>query len=101
MDNEEEATVGKRFGFNRKEDAAPSSKQEEPAPKRTSEGRAQQTPAAREAQTTTTSSAERPRPGAERIAVRAYEIWESHGRPSGTDRENWFEAERQLRAEAR
>jgi hypothetical protein len=34
------------------------------------------------------------------IAVRAYQLWEENGRPDGTDREDWFEAERQLRAAA-
>jgi hypothetical protein len=41
------------------------------------------------------------RPTHEQIAARAYEIWEAQGRPEGADRENWFEAERQLRATAR
>jgi hypothetical protein len=40
-------------------------------------------------------------PGHERIAVRAYQLWEAQGRPAGTDRENWFEAERLLCAETR
>jgi hypothetical protein len=35
------------------------------------------------------------------IAVRAYHLWETQGRPDGSDREHWLEAERQLRAEAR
>jgi len=33
------------------------------------------------------------------IAKRAYEIWCGKGRPHGSDRENWLEAERQLLAE--
>lgn len=33
----------------------------------------------------------------EQIAVRAYQIWEERGRPHGSDREHWFEAERALR----
>jgi hypothetical protein len=37
----------------------------------------------------------------EQIATRAYRLWESQGKPAGTDWENWFEAERQLQAEAR
>jgi hypothetical protein len=36
----------------------------------------------------------------EQIAVRAYDIWLSQGRPGGTDLEDWLEAERQLRREA-
>lgn len=33
------------------------------------------------------------------IEKRAYEIWCGRGRPSGTELENWLEAERQLGAE--
>jgi hypothetical protein len=33
------------------------------------------------------------------VASRAYAIWLGRGRPEGTDREDWFEAERQLREE--
>ena len=43
---------------------------------------------------------EHPRPPHERIAERAYQLWEANGRPPGTDRANWFEAERLLRTEA-
>lgn len=32
----------------------------------------------------------------DQIAQRAYEIWESRGRPAGTERENWQQAEREL-----
>jgi ribonuclease I len=35
----------------------------------------------------------------EQIAVRAYENWEARGKPAGTDREDWFEADRQLQEE--
>ena len=35
----------------------------------------------------------------EQIAVRAYENWEAGGKPAGTDREDWFEADRQLQEE--
>jgi hypothetical protein len=31
------------------------------------------------------------------IALRAYQIWIQRGQQHGTDLENWFEAERQLR----
>jgi ribonuclease I len=37
----------------------------------------------------------------EQIAVRAYENWEARGKPAGTDREDWFEADRQLQEEIR
>jgi hypothetical protein len=33
----------------------------------------------------------------EQVAALAYEIWESHGRPEGTDLEDWFQAESSLR----
>ncbi len=39
-----------------------------------------------------------PPPTHEQIAVRAHQLWEDRGRPAGTDREDWFEAERQLRS---
>jgi Protein of unknown function (DUF2934) len=32
------------------------------------------------------------------IASRAYEIWLASGKPVGNDRENWFEAKRQLQS---
>jgi hypothetical protein len=35
--------------------------------------------------------------GRERFAALAYELWESHGRPEGTDLEDWFQAELPLR----
>jgi hypothetical protein len=44
---------------------------------------------------------DRPIPRHEQIALRAYQLWENQGRPAGTEWENWFEAERQLQAEAR
>jgi hypothetical protein len=39
-------------------------------------------------------------PSRERIAVHAYHRWLSRGKPIGTDWEDWFEAERQLRPAA-
>jgi hypothetical protein len=35
----------------------------------------------------------------EKIAMRAYEKWCQRGRPHGTDRQDWIEAEAELRAE--
>jgi hypothetical protein len=35
----------------------------------------------------------------EKIAMRAYEKWCKRGRPNGTDRQDWLEAEAELRAE--
>ncbi|HSN15007.1 MAG TPA: DUF2934 domain-containing protein [Anaeromyxobacteraceae bacterium] len=39
-------------------------------------------------------------PTAERIAARAYEIWQANGCPEGRDAEYWYQAERELRARA-
>jgi hypothetical protein len=36
----------------------------------------------------------------ERIASRAYDKWCKRGRPHGQDRQDWLEAESELRAEA-
>jgi hypothetical protein len=33
----------------------------------------------------------------EKIAERAYQIWQESGCPDGRDREHWFQAERELR----
>jgi hypothetical protein len=35
----------------------------------------------------------------EKIAMRAYEKWVQHGRPCGTELQDWLEAEAELRAE--
>jgi hypothetical protein len=35
----------------------------------------------------------------EKIAMRAYEKWCKRGRPNGTDKQDWTEAEIELRAE--
>jgi hypothetical protein len=35
----------------------------------------------------------------EKIAMRAYEKWCKRGRPHGTDKQDWMEAEAELRAE--
>ena len=35
----------------------------------------------------------------DKIAMRAYEKWCKRGRPQGTDKQDWYEAERELRAE--
>jgi hypothetical protein len=36
----------------------------------------------------------------EKIAMRAYEKWCRRGRPHGTDKQDWLEAEQELRGEA-
>lgn len=38
------------------------------------------------------------KPSADMIARRAYQIWESHGRPSGTSEQDWAQAESELRS---
>jgi hypothetical protein len=35
----------------------------------------------------------------EKIAMRAYEKWCQRGKPQGTDKQDWMEAEAELRAE--
>jgi hypothetical protein len=35
----------------------------------------------------------------DKIAMRAYEKWLKKGRPQGTDKQDWYEAEQELRAE--
>jgi hypothetical protein len=36
-------------------------------------------------------------PPTEKIAARAYEIWQASGRPDGHDMDHWLQAERELR----
>jgi hypothetical protein len=43
---------------------------------------------------------EAPSPSHERIAARAYELWEVNGKRAGTDRDDWFLAEALLRTGA-
>ncbi len=38
-------------------------------------------------------------PTHEQIAMRAFERWCKRGRPHGTDRQDWFEAEMELKKE--
>jgi len=45
------------------------------------------------------AAAGRPGPTHDQIAQRAQEIWTRHGCPPGEDKENWFEAEAELRRE--
>ena len=51
------------------------------------------TPAAKAVSTTA--------PSAEKIAARAYEIWQASGCPDGHDLEHWLQAERELRGGGR
>jgi hypothetical protein len=32
------------------------------------------------------------------IAARAYELWEGRGRPTGSDQDDWFRAEQELKS---
>lgn len=48
---------------------------------------------------TTSSDAQRPSSAEMEVAVRAYELWQLAGEPSGRDLEYWFIAEGELRSE--
>jgi hypothetical protein len=50
------------------------------------------------AEPTGTAARDPSAPSHEEIEIRAYAIWLSEGSPEGRAQENWFEAERQLRA---
>lgn len=41
-----------------------------------------------------------PGPAPNQIALLAYDLWESRGRPEGTDLEDWLQAENRLRSRA-
>jgi hypothetical protein len=41
---------------------------------------------------------QRSQPAHEAVAIRAYRLWEQRGGQAGQDEENWFDAERELRA---
>ncbi len=43
---------------------------------------------------------ETPCPSHDRIAARAYQLWEANGRPMGTNYADWFEAEQLLRVQS-
>lgn len=50
--------------------------------------------------TETTLSSIPAEPTDEAIALRAYSLWESEGRPAGKDVEHWLRAERELQVES-
>ncbi len=52
----------------------------------------------RSAKPTPIQAASAKEPTIEMIAKRAYEIWQAQGCPQGRDAENWYQAERELRA---
>jgi len=88
------------FKWRRAKNSSPSRK-DESRPSRSPDERAQPGPAADETRAVPEPAAEASRPPHEQIAVRAYELWESQGRPDGVDRENWFEAQRRLGIDGR
>ena len=81
----------------RQSQATPTSREGEKGRLRESGGSGQPTGAAMDGPASHVRPASRPDLTHERTALRAYENWEARGRPAGTDREDWFEAERQLR----
>jgi hypothetical protein len=54
-----------------------------------------------EAATSRPTAAEGRRPTHDQIAARAFGLWIARGMPAGSDREDWFEAERLLRVDCR
>jgi len=85
----------------KQEPKTPASEKQEPAPGRASSGSLQRVAAPREAAAPQSPAMGGASPSREQIAVRAYHLWESQGKPEGVDCEHWFEAERLLRAKAR
>jgi len=85
----------------RQESKSPASQKHEPSAARPAGGSSPRAVAGPEATKPHASSAGGGTPRHEQIAVRAYQLWEAQGKPVGTDRLNWFEAERLLRAEVR
>jgi hypothetical protein len=65
------------------------------SPPRSSAGEPVRTAAATDAPASLGRASE-PEISSDQIAVRAYEIWLSKGRPDGCDVDDWLEAERQL-----
>ncbi len=60
----------------------------------------QETPQAKRGEVVERPASVRPiGPTHDQIAQRAQEIWKRHGCPPGEDRENWFEAEAELKRE--
>ena len=61
--------------------------------------KSQSTAASKNAQVATSSAlAASAAPPREKIAERAYQIWQASGRPNGRANEHWAQAERELRA---
>jgi len=51
--------------------------------------------------TSSTSSPSGTQVSQDKIAMRAYEKWCQRGCPHGTDQQDWYEAEREIRAESK
>ena len=45
-------------------------------------------------------SVDNPQPSSEEISRRAFQLWEERGRPEGSQDEDWFRAENELRHES-
>ena len=54
-------------------------------------------PASSKSNTATTAIQKTPAPPFEKIALRAYQLWQESGCPEGKHDEHWFRAERELR----
>ncbi len=80
---------------------SPTNKPDDPSPKAPSSGSAQRASIPKKIPVSLSTVAAGPAPSHEQIALRAYQLWEANGWRAGTDRENWFQAERLLRTEAR
>ena len=85
----------------RQELKSPASQKHEPSSVRPASGSLKRAATRPEATMPHSISAGGESPRHEQIAVRAYQLWEARGKPLGTDRVDWFEAERLLRVEAR
>jgi hypothetical protein len=83
----------------RQTQAAPTSREDDESRPQDSGGSAQRTGAVPNSPASHASPTSWTVPTHEQIAFRAYENWEARGKPAGTDREDWFEADRQLQEE--
>jgi Protein of unknown function (DUF2934) len=84
----------------RESQASPTAQEQEQASPRRSSRKLQPEAMPVHLPTSLGTASENPSPPHERIAERAYQLWEANGRPAGTDRADWFEAERLLRTQA-
>jgi Protein of unknown function (DUF2934) len=80
--------------------AMPTSQKQDRAAARPSSGSLPRAATAGEVLLSHSNAAGGSSPTHDQIAARAYQLWEAHGRRAGTDREDWFQAERLLHAES-